>query len=293
MVDPFHRPVHHYNAGAHLLKAELEYPLKEEIKPQAFVNLPSDGTYQFKRADPFHFEGVLSYQAGYTKVAGHKSTKHRGFATLATSVLEGLNVLDIVTADRVVAQIATEHPVYGEGQVPSVTFLGTRFENLRIAGHKIDVEPVLDILGPRPVNDESYLQNRNVLDRISQQYETIARTKQLPDWAAKQYPKGRPAVNGNGKLELSLINRVEGAPGTSFGHVIDLPEFGKIFLGELEVQRIPGDPGKKKPDTYKFHLTMIKLKMGCIADGASDIVTTDTNGKGGIGSGDGDDVEIP
>ena len=119
--------IHEYHAEANVLEAMLEQPLKETINPRASVKLPIDGHYQFKHADPFRFEGILSYRSGYTQVAGHPSSKIEGFATLTTSVLEGVNVLDVVTADRVVAQISTVHPVYGKGQVPSVTFLGTRF----------------------------------------------------------------------------------------------------------------------------------------------------------------------
>jgi hypothetical protein len=281
MVQSVHDAVHNYYAEASVLSAGLEQPLKDEIKPRVHVKLPKDGHYQFKQADPFRFEGIVSYQSGYTQVAGHPSSKTAGFTTLATSVLEGLNVLDVVTADRIVAQISTVHPVYGTGQVPSVTFLGTRFDNLRIGGHKVEVERNLDILGPRHEDDHSYFDDRDVLDRISQQYERIATAENLPGWAGKEYPKGRPALNGNGELECSLVNRVADAPGISFGHVIDLPHFGRIFLGELKAERVPGNPSKGIYDTYKFHLVMIRLEMGCLAQGSAKIVALDTNGSGG------------
>jgi hypothetical protein len=281
MVDP----VHDYHAEATVLNADLEQPLRDEIKPRAHVKLPKDGHYQFKQADPFRFEGILSYQSGYTQVAGHRSSKIVGFTTLATSVLEGLNVLDVITADRVVAQISTVHPVYGAGQVPSVTFLGTRFDNLRIGGHKVEVERNLDILGPRSDDDQSYFDNADVLDRISWQYDRIASAKDLPDWAGKEYPKGRPVLNGSGNLKCSVVSGVKGAPGIPFGHVIDLPHFGKIFLGELQVERELGNPSKGINDKYKFHLTMIRLEMGCLAKGHAKIAALDANGTGKGGGG--------
>jgi hypothetical protein len=280
---PLVKAVHDYYAEANVLHADLEQPLKEKIRPQAFVKLPRDGQYQFSQAAPFRLEGILSYQGGYTQVAGHPSSKIAGFATLTTSVIEGLNVLDVVTADRVVAQISTVHPAYGTGQVPSVTFLGTRFDNLRIDGHKVEVDRCLDILGPKPVDDESYFDNRDVLDRISTQYDTIATAEDLPEWAAEQYPKGRPVLNGDGRLECSLVSSIAGAPGTPFGHVIDLPHFGKIFLGELRVEREPGNPSKGIYDAYKFHLTMIRLKMGCLAEGNVSVAALDSNGQGSGG----------
>ena len=282
------KPVHNYHAEANLLTADFEHPVKQRIKPHAHIKLRHDGRYQFKPAARFRFHGILSYRSGYTQVAGHPSSKLDGFTTLATSVLEGLNVLDVVTADRVVAQISTVHPVYGEGQVPSVTFLGTRFENLRIGGQKIEVEENLEILGTRP--DESYFDDTAVTGRISQQYREISKDG-LPDWTRQQYPKDRAVVQEIGKggrqMQCSLVDGVSKAPGTSFGHVIDLPHFGKIFLGELKVVRTAGNASKGEYDTYKFHVTMIRLQMGCIATGTSGIVMLDTNGQGGKGSGGG------
>jgi len=143
----------------------------------------------------------------------------------------------------------------------------------------------LDILGPRSEDDRSYFEDRDVLSRISKQYETIAAAENLPEWAAQNYPKGRPALNGSGQLECSVVSGVEGAPGTPFGHVIDLPHFGKIFLGELQVERKPGNPTTGINDAYTFHLTMIRLEMGCLAKGSAKIVALDTNGTGRSGGG--------
>jgi hypothetical protein len=291
LVEPDPDAVHQYYAEADVLSADIQQPVQDVIKPRAFVELSKRGRcedkghYHYKKADPFRLDGILSYEGGYTQVAGHPSSKIAGFSTLATSVVEGLNVLDVVTADRVVAQISTVHPAYGTGQVPEVTFLGTRFDNLRIAGHKVEVDRCLDILGPKLANDESYFENGGVLGRISQQYDRIATAAELPDWASEEYPKGRPVLNGNGTLKCSLVNRVAGAPGLSFGHVIDVPHFGKIFLAELRITRERGNPSAGTYDGYRFRLTMIRTQMGCIGDGNTNITTADTNGKGSKGGG--------
>ena len=283
-------PSHMYYAAADVLSAELEQPLNERIKPRAHVKLPEDGHYQFKQADPFRLDGVISYRSGYTQVAGHPSLKQeRGFTTLVTSVVEDLNVLDVVTADRVVGQISTKHPPYDPENgltdpVPSVTFLGTRFDNLRIGGHKVEVERHVDILGPKPAGEQSYFEDDGVLSRVSQQYANINRAKDFPEWAREPYRWDQAAVQRQNKMECSLVNSVAGAPGISFGHVIDVPHFGKIFLAELKVRRDPKKPGSPKPDTYLFNLTMIRLEMGCLAQGKTKVVTLDTNG-GGSGGG--------
>ena len=278
-------PYHSYYAAADVLSAEFEEPLRETIKPRAYVKLPGDGHYQFKHADPFRLDGLISYQSGYTQVAGHRSPKQgHGFTTLVTSAVENLNVLDVVTADRVVAQISTEHPVYDPVNgltdgVPSVTFLGTRFVNLRIGGHKVELERHADILGPKPANGTSYFDDAAVLGRVTKQYTDITSAKDFPEWAADRYQWDPAAAQRQGKIDCSLVNRVASAPGISFGHVIDVPHFGKIFLAELTLKREKnGAPG---PDKYAFRLTMIRLELGCLAQGSGTVVTAESNGGGG------------
>jgi hypothetical protein len=284
---------HTYHADAYVLDANLEQPISDDIKKQAYVELHEDGHYRFEPAERFHLKGIISYQSGYTQVAGHRSAKPgHGFTTLATSVVEGLNVLDVITADRVVGQISTTHPPYDPDNglsdaVPSVTFLGTRFDNLRINGHKVEVERHLDILGPKPANEKSYFDEEDVLARLSRQYDDIHHVVGLPDWASERYRFDRAATQ-QGKAECSLVSRLKGAPDISFGHVIDLPHFGKIFLGELTVDRENGKPAAAKdetpkPETYTFHLTMIRLDMGCLAQGKARIVALDANGSGSKG----------
>jgi hypothetical protein len=285
------KPTHHYYADAYVLKANFEAPVHEEIKPRAQVRLSEDGHYEFRQAEPFRLDGLISYRAGYTQVAGHRSTKPgHGFATLATSVVEKFNVLDVLTADRVVAQISTEHPVYDpdNGQtdaVPSVSFLGTRFDNLRIDGHKIELERHVDILGPKPAENKSYFEDDGVLSRVARQYDNIDRGKNLPEWAnvLQQYQWDRTVTQRQGELKCSLVNRATGAPGISFGHVIEVPHFGKIFLAELKLKREKN--GRPGPEKYSFHLTMIRMELGCPVQGNGSVVNAESNGGGSQGGG--------
>jgi hypothetical protein len=271
---------HHFHAEADILSAELQRPLQQNIKPQAFVKLPEEGGYLSQRAENFRLEGVISFHSAYTQVAGNTSLKPgHGWTTLVTSVVEGLNVLDVVTADRVVAQISTDHPL--AGYVPAVTFLGTRFENLKIAGHDVNPELNPELCGPKPPNDTPYIEDPAFLNRVAQQYTEINRAKDLPDWGREKYHKDlldvakikqqdEAAKKGKGervRVECSLVNSVtQGLPGSTFGHVIEVPDFGKIFLAELEVDR------------DSFHLTMIRLDMGCVAHGNGKIVNGSVNG---------------
>jgi hypothetical protein len=62
-------------------------------------------------------------------------------------------------------------------------------------------------------------------------------------------------------------------PARCLGHVIHVPDFGTIFLAELKVNH------------NSFHLTMIRLELGCIADGSASIVSCNVNGGTGKGGG--------
>jgi hypothetical protein len=279
--------IHTYHGEASLFDMDVLTPFEEKIRPQAKLELYGSGErshYQFEHVGHFRLRGIASYESGYTQVAGNRSLKHEGrFSTLTTSVIEGLNILDILTADRVVAQISTAHPI--DGAVPEVSFLGTRFENLRIAGRKVKCETNLGILGPRPVEDESYFDNGDVMDRMEEQYGKLSASDYFPDWATERYPRdceGWKTSNGTADVaKCSLVNRVH-CDQTSFGHVIDVPHFGKFFLGELRVTRTPAETSNDY-DSYDFRLTMVRMELGCSTTANGGASTADSNGTGSGG----------
>ena len=154
------RTSHFFHAEAHALAGNLSLPFEQNIKKQAFVKLEgkladlsdeerAQRNYFSQHGKNFRLEGIISYASAHTQVSGHRSNKHEGASvTLATSVVEDLNVLNVVTADRVVAQISTTH--FPDEYSPEVTFLGTHFENLRIARHKAEPYLNLGLVGERP-----------------------------------------------------------------------------------------------------------------------------------------------
>jgi len=275
---------HVYDATAYVFSAELQQPIQRTVGKQSLVELPEKGGYLYGQAEPFRLEGIVSHEGGYTQVAGYQGSDG-GAITVATSVIEGLNVLDVLTADRVVAQMTSEHPV--GASVPSVSFLGTRFENLRIAGQKIEIDPHLDILGPKPEGDKSYFNDGGVFSRIAHQYANIKRMAGLPQWASDQFNWDPAEAQSQNEMNCSLVNGVSGAPGKSYGHVIDIPFFGKIFLAELTVTRTPAnarprlEPVKTEQYNYRFILQMIRVELhGGGAHGRMICAYTDPNGQG-------------
>src|SRR3984957_6474837 len=103
---------HKYHAAANVLSGHLRQPVDQEIYRQAPVALNDlRGGHFFQRAQNYSLEGLISFTSGYTRVSGNRSLKNHGWVTVATSVVEGLNVADVITVDRLVTQTSTEHPI--------------------------------------------------------------------------------------------------------------------------------------------------------------------------------------
>lgn len=278
MPDTVNGRTHYYQAEATILTGQLTLPLVQEIKKQATASLPVEGGYISQRSENYRLESVMSYRSAYTQVSGNLDPKPgHGWATLSTTAIEGLNVLDILTADRVVGQIITEHPL--EGYVPSVSFLGTRYENLRIAGEPVKLDLDLKILGPKPAKDGSYTRDEGVISRVKGQYAHLLEHRDLPEELREGYNRLFSTLGSSEAVECSLVNRATGnIPGRTYGHVIDVPDFGKVILGKLNLryEEIKKDSTVERKTTV--NLTMIDLQMGCAGGGNSVLGGGSTNG---------------
>jgi hypothetical protein len=270
MSEGFER-THEHEAEATVLKGELYLPLPHEIRPQAFTKLSHDGRYLAQRAKDFRLESAISFASAHTQVAGNREVKPgHGWSTLATSVVEDLNILEVITADRVVAQVSLEYPLVG--YVPSITFLGTRFENLRIAGHKVDLDLNLDIFGEKPENDAPYTKDPGFVNRVCDQHERIQKHENPLEALLGRYNR-LPASFENAQLdgesvECSLVNQAEGSyPGRTFGHVIHVPHFGVIYLAAVCLEQSDYDPESGTPRKTRVKLDMIRTELGCVASG--------------------------
>jgi hypothetical protein len=294
---------HVYHAEAHVLSGDLKHPINQPIEHKARVVLEKtrrDGHITQSVAGNT-MEGLISFKAGHSRASGTRIEKkdlwgndHSGWVTLSTSVIEGLNVFEVITVDRVVGQVSTEHPITN-GHVPKVTFLGTRFENLRVGGYPVEVELDLGICGGKPDGDKPYLQDRGFLDRVQRQFNDIAGAKGLPDDLEKRYDakiayiddlrkrangRAKEERNGYSKVQCSLVKSIGPIPipgVRTFGNIIFIPDFGTVALAEVEVGIGPshdgfsddaraGSPQGSSESNY-FMLNMLGMHLGCIGGG--------------------------
>ena len=276
---------HKYHAESTVLDGHLRLPIEQSIKKQAYAKVPEVGGYLSQHAKPFRVEGIVSYCAAHSQVAGHKDDKPgHGWSTLATSVVEGLNILNVVTADRVVGQVSIEHPL--AGYVPTVTFLGTHFDNLRIAGHQVEVDLDLDIVGEKPEDDLPYTRHPGFMERVAGRLGLVRAHVDLPEEIKTRYAADRGELENGECTEFSLVKDIEGSfPGRRFGHVIDIPHFGKVYLAVVRIEHTYPDKGKDIHRETLIDLRMIEIEMGCMASGKMTIANPKTNGSTTPGGG--------
>jgi hypothetical protein len=227
-----------YNAHGHALSGQIDRPFKHTIEVQAGTTLPTAGGYGSSRVCDFRLKEIASFKAAYTHVSGSLDEKSSSHTTLVSSAVEGLNILDLVTADRVVARASSQW-TSGDKE-PQITFLGSQVENLRIAGHRVDVEL-----------DGDLCLRLDTFASLTKEFETNANFRKI---AEDPFQTGQPQKfpGANGVLLCSLVRDMKTTcPGIKRqGHAFIVPQCGKIFLGEVLAEH-----GKRT-------LTMVRMELG-------------------------------
>lgn len=288
-------PSHEYHAEADVLSGELKRPIEQKIEQQAPVALKDRrGGHLTRFAEDVSIEGLISFKTGLTRVSGSRSLKHQGWVTLSTSIMEGLNVFEVITADRVVSQLSTDHE-YKNGHVPSVTFLGTQFHNLQISGFPIKLTLDLGICSEKPEGDQPYVVDAGFLRGVLDQTEPMAKSNDLPKDVRDKYDErlaylhqlistskaGRKGIDEPIKVKCSLVKSIDidhiPIPGLkAVGNMLVIPHFGTVSLAEVEVGAEPMTDSPK--GSNYFTLKMLKMKLGCIGHGSVTAGTTTANG---------------
>lgn len=275
-----------YNASAYGLAGEFIRPRRHSIPTQAATVLAAGGGHGFQHVENFRFDGVVSFQAAHVEVGGSFDECHNLHTSYAHSVIQGLNIADVVKADKVVARLAIYSPSEDDkdGET-SFDITGSHFENLRIAGHLIDVELAThrfhDCHTYSAIEDEYQKKSADellCLAKLSQEpdlkalegdYHALAGLSAAADrW--KNDSKKR--ASGNQSYWCSAANDMEkhfgkGSELKGFGCFICIPKFGVIRLAEVVIHK------------YCRTLNMIRVQM--CSTGDASISGGGTQGSGG------------
>lgn len=247
----------HYNAFANAFSAKFTRPFHEQIDVQAASSLPPTGGHSTGRVENFKFHEFITFKAGYTHVSGGFQDTDHSNNTLVTSVIEGLNMMDILTADRIVCRLYSKHAQRApEGRI---TMHGSKFENLSICGHPVRINL-----------DFGLFEDIQTYEEAQRAYKSNDKFKRIAS---------DPLQNGEILAEQQcngafLCSLVEGggiqvsAPGVKVsGHSIHVPGFGTVFFAETFISH-----------GTRF-LTMLRFELGSSTSGGGSGGSGGTNGK--------------
>jgi hypothetical protein len=243
-----------YNAHAHGVSGEFHRPLKHLIEAQAGVSLPTIGGHGSSRVENFRFNEFVSFKATYSHVSGSWDEEHKSYTTLVTATVEGLNILDVVTADRVVARLSSHHRL--DEDEPHIILLGSKFDNFRIAGCKVTVDL-----------DHELFQRLDTFQAVRNEFETNAEFRKMAeDPFQTGQPQKLPPIQGV-VLCTFVKQMTTTCPGVKRqGHAFIIPKFGKVYVAEVVAEH------------RKRTLRMLRLEMGSPLSGT--MIAAETVGNG-------------
>src|SRR5713226_6337761 len=224
-----HRIGFNFHAHGHGLSGEFRHPLWSIIPAQASASLSTIGGIAVAQAENFHFQDFICFKSAHTHISGKRRRgETETFVTHASTVVKGLNILGMVTADRIVSRLTSIHnPKEPEGHIIAED---SRFEGLKINGEEVKVTLRHDLL----VKCKTF--------------------GELAKGVAGDKKSGKIVAVDEGR-QVALCSLVEKIETKLKGvdakhHVITVENFGKIFLAEIFT-----DPGTRT-------LTMLRLELG-------------------------------
>jgi hypothetical protein len=134
-----HHSQYIYSSSAYALAGEFYRPTRKSVSVQGGTVLGASGGYHSQRVGKYSADDLVSFESAQVEVGGSYDKCHDVQTTYFTSLIEGLNIANMVTADRVVAYTMVYSPSKDHDGDHTFNINGSYFDNLRIAGRKIDI----------------------------------------------------------------------------------------------------------------------------------------------------------
>ena len=257
-----------FRADANALGGFLEAPVQKVIPTLVPVSLPAVGGFTAARSEGFTLDNIVSVEAAYSRVSGQVHPDG-SVSILSTSVVEELNLLEVVQAERIVAQLSIWIPADRKGL--RVSTAGSAFEGLRLRGrpHKPRYSRELQDEECDPTGREPGASAADIQNIGAEQAKRVAGTFQgryNATWA--QNRSSWTSGQGKSRTGCSLLDGFEDdADQKGCGHIVEICGFGRIILGELLVT------------PYSAQLVSIRAELGCPVKGR---ISINCGGGGGI-----------
>ena len=262
----------YYHADANPLGGSITAPFESVISTQASTSVSQAGGHAHDSVGEFRVGHVVSISRAWSEIYATSHATDGAWVSQVTAVVEDLNVLDIVRVKRMISRLTVRHP--HAGYHPFIEFSGCQYEGVTVSGATLTPTLDLDRFARRfkrgDVLQESWLHHDGLVGHAVAHSKVVTGAEGAPDWVAPRYGwvAEEKERQDRGHVVCSLVRDIGGAePKSSFGHVMQVAGVGNLFFGELTV------------DQGAFGLTMLRVEMGCLADGTLGFATAHSNGR--------------
>lgn len=233
----------HFRAQAHAFSGQIHHPFWYPIRAKAATSLPTIGGLATARHGSFRCHELVSFSSAHSHVSGREISKNV-YETHAATTIENLSIEGVLTAERVACRVSS---IYSEKHPEGLILTdGSKFENLRIAGKRVDVKLRHGLLE----ENESFDKLRKLIE--------------------KEKKAGKAARVNDGVAVFGLVEEIETelpyVPKKG-GYIFEVPNFGLVTIAEIFAE-----PAART-------LTMLHLELGSPQTGNLTGGESGTNGK--------------
>ena len=231
-----------YQASAVGFAGRITLPIQETILGQATCALPMGGGYAQSSVENFRCENMLTVGLAKSQTIGNFSQTDNAYFSMASVVVEKINMMDMITCDRLTMRISSKTVKSDQPVEPEITPLGCSFENLVINGKRYDIQMATDLFNKfATFNSLSTSEGRKELSSLI-------------------LAQGSSSIEGytmvGNEAQLGIVN-----------HEIEVPHFGKIRLARLFCT-----PRSRR-------VSMMEVTLGCPGEGGGEFGGGATNGE--------------
>lgn len=266
-----------YHTEAVGTSGHISLPVEDTMPLQASIASAIGAGFGKARVDNFRHLDYLTIGSMETQVVSSYSKKDKAYGTLASVVIEDLNNLNVVTCGKIVSRLTSKHSricknpkndgteeELDDTAPGSFILHGTHFDNLRIAGHTIEL--------PLAVGLFSEL---STWEKLNYAFENDEKLRAEINAQAMHPTKGTKLPVHNGIFACTLAMFPEKLPRgiTHKDHGIYIPHFGTVYAAEYYIT------------ATSRRLRMLHVDLGCTVEGCNGHGDSGSNGSGYPGTG--------
>jgi|GEM_PF-1584306 len=244
-----------YHTEAVGISGHISLPVQDTIPLQASIASAIGPGYGKVRVENFRHLDYLEVGSVESHVVSSYSDKDKAHGTLSSVVIDDLHTLHVVTCDRLMTRLTSKHDKDAQG---SFILHGTHFDNLRVAGHRMDLDLAVGLFS-----------ELSTWDKLNAAYENDASIRKELDALALFPKKGNKLPTHNGLFACTLARIPKKLPhGVSHApeHGIYVPHFGTIYPAHYYIT------------ATSRRLHMLHIDLGCSVEGCNSYGSSGANG---------------